>query len=140
MTPKKSPELIETFRAVLPRDRRVQAKKLFGNPCGFVNGNMFTGVHEDQLILRLPELERARLLRIEGAAIFEPMKGRPMDEYVRVPPAMLANRRQLRGWVKRAFDYASSLPASGKKSASASRLASPLPPRGAPPRGRRPAS
>jgi TfoX/Sxy family transcriptional regulator of competence genes len=114
MSSRKKPPLplLETFQAVLPKDRRAQKRKLFGNPCCFVNGTMFTGVHEDQLIVRLPDRQRARLLSIEGAQIFEPMKGRPMPEYVRVPPAMLENRRQLRGWVKRAFEYCSSLPKS----------------------------
>jgi TfoX/Sxy family transcriptional regulator of competence genes len=113
---KKAPhQLLETFTAVLPKDRRAEQKRLFGNPCCFVNGTMFTGVHEDQLIVRLSEPQRARLLTIEGAAIFEPMKGRPMTEFVRVPPAMLENRRQLRGWVRRAFDYCAKLPDPAKK-------------------------
>ena len=109
------PPLLATFDAVLPRDERVEQRKLFGNPCGYVNGNMFTSVHQDQWIVRLPEAQRRTLLGVEGASIFEPMKGRPMLEFVRVPTAMLANRRQLKGWVKRAFEYCSSLPVNEPK-------------------------
>lgn len=107
--------LSQVFEAVLPRDARVERRKLFGNPCGFVNGNLFTGVHEEQWIVRLSEPQREQLLGMAGAAIFEPMKGRPMVEFVRVPSTMLQNQRQLKGWVKRAFDYCSSLPSQGPK-------------------------
>lgn len=85
-------------------------RKLFGNPCGYVNGNMFTSVHEERWIVRLSGPERARLLDVEGAEIFEPLKGKPMAEYVRVPVAIVRDRRKLRGWLKRAFEYCVSLP------------------------------
>lgn len=111
MPPKHAPPLLlQAFEAVLPADARVERRKLFGNPCGFVNGNMFTGLHEDQWIVRLSEPQRAKLLGMDGASIFEPMKGRPMLEYVRVPSGMFTNPRQLKGWVKRAFDYCATLP------------------------------
>lgn len=109
-TKRTAPTLAASFEALLPRDERIQKRTLFGNPCGFVNGTMFTSVHESHWIVRLPDASRARLLGVEGAAIFEPLKGRPMPEYVRVPPTMAANRRRLRGWIKRAFDYCAGLP------------------------------
>lgn len=113
---RKSPQvLIDTFNAVLPKDERAQSRKMFGYPCCFVNGNMFTGLHQENLIVRLPERQRERLLRVDGAVVFEPMAGRPMSEYVTVPPTMLANKRQLRSWVKKAFDYGLTLPGTQRK-------------------------
>ena len=115
MPKQKQPHLSETFRAVLPADRRAEHKKLFGNPCCFVNGTMFTSVHEGALIVRLSPTARARLLKMEGAAVFEPLRGRPMTEYVRVPAAMLEDPASLRDWVQRAFDYCAKLPRARKK-------------------------
>jgi hypothetical protein len=56
----KSPEsLIEAFHEALPDDDRIERRKLFGFPCAFVNGNMFTGLHQRDMIVRLPEDARA---------------------------------------------------------------------------------
>ena len=114
---KSPPELIAAFDAALPADRRVQRRTMFGYPCAFTGGNMFTGLHQENLIVRLPEGERARLLREPGAAVFEPMPGRQMKEYVTVPPELVEDREALRGWMTTALDYAASLPAKGSKPA-----------------------
>lgn len=118
---KSSAQLAETFQAAVPDGPGVERRQMFGYPCAFVNGNMFTGLHEERLIVRLPEQQRAELLALDGAAVFEPMKGRPMREYVVVPPAILDDETTLRTWMRRARDYAASLPAKVKKSAKPSR-------------------
>jgi TfoX/Sxy family transcriptional regulator of competence genes len=101
-------ELVETFHASLPDDGRVEPRKMFGYPCAFVSGNMFTGLHGDRMIVRLPEQGRDELLRMPGAAPFVPMPGRPMREYVVVPPDMPLDKR--RAWVKRSLEWAATLP------------------------------
>ncbi len=106
---RKSPqELIDTFEAVMPGPPAL-ARKMFGFPAGFVGGRLFMGLHQEDMMLRLPEDLRAKLLRIDGARIFEPVPGRPMREYVVVPPSLIANRGQLVYWVTKAFEYGSSL-------------------------------
>jgi TfoX/Sxy family transcriptional regulator of competence genes len=112
---KSPPELIAAFDAALPADRRVQRRKMFGYPCAFTGGNMFTGLHQESCIVRLPETERARLLREPGASIFAPMPGRQMKEYVALPPAVVEDGEALRGWMTIALDYASALPAKGPR-------------------------
>lgn len=114
---KSSPQLVETFQTAVPDGPGVERRQMFGYPCAFVNGNKFPGLHEERLIVRLPEGQRAELLAADGAAVFEPTKGRPMREYVVVPPAMLDDEKALRTWMRRARDYAASLPAKVKKSA-----------------------
>lgn len=103
------------FAAALPDDPRIERRVMFGYPCAFVNGQMFTGTHEQNIVVRLPEAERAKLLRQDGAAPFVPMPGRPMKEYVAVPPAMLDKPARLRGWMDKALAYAASLPPKEKK-------------------------
>lgn len=102
------------FDAALPDDPRLERRKMFGFPAGFVGGNMFAGTYGESVVVKLPEAERARALG-QGASAFEPMPGRVMREYVVVPPAALADAAQLRGWVQRAFDYVATLPPKAKE-------------------------
>lgn len=112
---KPSEELIKLFEEVIPGPPAT-AKKMFGFPAAFVNGNMFMGLHQESMILRLPENLRAELLKM-NAQIFEPMPGRPMREYVVVPPSLLRDCNKLSSWAQKALEYGSSLPPkAGKKS------------------------
>ena len=43
-------------------------RKMFGYPCAFVNGNMFAGLFQTGLFLRLSEPEREEFLRLKGAS------------------------------------------------------------------------
>ena len=88
-----------------------EQRKMFGYPCAFVNGNMFAGLHEAGLILRLPESEREEFLRLKGALRFEPMPGRVMREYVVAPEDMARHPEVVANWLRKAFAYGSSLPA-----------------------------
>jgi TfoX/Sxy family transcriptional regulator of competence genes len=106
---KASPALVETFERAFPDDPSAQRKQMFGFPAGFVNGNMFSGLFEQDLVLRLAEADRRAIVEQHGALPFEPM-GRPMTGYVRAPAAMLDQPAVLREWVRRAFDYAAALP------------------------------
>src|SRR5260370_38250476 len=64
---------------------------------------------QDDLILRLPERLREELLKVDGAKIFSPMPGRPMREYVAVPPLIRANHKELASWVSRTLEHGESL-------------------------------
>ncbi len=57
--------LIEAFDAALPDDPRIERRKMFGCPCAFINDNMFTGIHEDGVIVRVPR-DPCRARRIGG--------------------------------------------------------------------------
>ena len=85
---------------------------MFGYPSAFVNGNMFAGTFQDSIIVRLAETDRAALLRLKGAAPFEPM-GHPMKEYIVVPAGMVAKPKELGAWIERGHRYALTLPAKG---------------------------
>lgn len=84
---------------------------MFGYPAAFVGGNMSTGLHQDAWMVRLPEGARAELLALDGARVFEPMAGRPMREYVVLPPSVVGDDAALDLWVARSIAYAASLPA-----------------------------
>jgi TfoX/Sxy family transcriptional regulator of competence genes len=107
---KSSESLIEAFHEALPDDDGIERRKMFGFPCAFANGKMFTGLHQRDMIIRLPEDARAELLEMPGASRFELMAGRVMREYVAVPHAMQRDAETLAAWVARSYEFALSLP------------------------------
>ena len=111
---KSPPQLVETFHGALPDDPLVERRTMFGYPCAFVHGNMFAGLHQDAMVLRLPEAEREAM---PGARPFEPMPGRFMREYVVVPSVILASGTELKAWAGKALAYAASLPRKKKAAA-----------------------
>jgi TfoX/Sxy family transcriptional regulator of competence genes len=116
---KTPPELVDTLHetvgAALADDAAVDFKPMFGYPCYWTGGNMFFATHQEYLILRLSENDRAAFLALPGAHQFEPMAGRPMREYVVVPSAVVDDRAALRDWVRKAYGYTASLPPKEKK-------------------------
>jgi TfoX/Sxy family transcriptional regulator of competence genes len=105
---KSPPELVKKFEKLVP-GAPAQMRQMFGYPACFVNGNMFMGLHQDNMVLRLPDTQRAAFLKLNGAGQFEPMPGRPMKEYVTVPPALLKTPKKLEPWVAKALKYGASL-------------------------------
>src|SRR5215471_9377790 len=111
MTWEKSPqELIDLFTSLAPADPGVEQKKMFGWPCCFVNGNLFTGLHKQGMIFRLSEADQAAFLKLDGAADFEPMPGRKMRGYVILSEPLTRDRKELARWISRVLQFASGLP------------------------------
>lgn len=115
---KSSPELVAAFDKALPASPAVTRRPMFGYASAFVNGNMFAGTFQDAIVVRLADPDRASLLKMKGAAQFEPM-GHPMKEYVVVPPSLVAKPKELAAWIERGHRYALALPAKGAKKATA---------------------
>jgi TfoX/Sxy family transcriptional regulator of competence genes len=111
---KPDPALVEAFLAALPLTAGVERRQMFGCPCAFVHGNMFAGVHETRLIVRIPSEAAARP--------FAPM-GRAMKDYAAIEDALDCEPRELRDWVTRAFEYTRALPPKVKKAANKSAVA-----------------
>ena len=106
---KVTPELnafLEEQMAAFKADRR----PMFGALTYFVNGNMFAGIHEETIILRLSEKDRAEIMaEFDEVRLFEPMEGRPMKEYVALPEPVYSRSDPFQKWIRRSFEYASSL-------------------------------
>ena len=113
---KPSPDLVRLLDEVMPQgEAPVEFKPMFGGPCYWVSGNMFAAVHQESILVRLGEADRADLLAQQGAHLFEPMEGRPMREYVVFPEAMLGDRERLGACLGKGLAYAASLPPKEKK-------------------------
>ena len=108
--PKPSDTSKAVFESMVPDDPRVTVRPMFGNVAAFVNGNMFMGLFGDELFVRLSEIERSELLATEGASSFEPMKGRPMKEYVELPANWRDDSTEAHFWVSRSLEWTSQMP------------------------------
>ena len=111
---KSSPKLVDRFHEVVAGIEGLEVRKMFGYPAGFVGGNMVAGLHQESMIVRLPDDERAERLAA-GWSQFEPMPGRPMREYVALPSEVVADPDEARRWIERAAAYVRSLPPKAAK-------------------------
>ena len=114
---KSPPELVARFDAVLPEGPGVERRQMFGYPCAFVNGNMFTGLHQESMIVRLAEADRTIMKEQHGAGLFKPFgpdSKMTMREYVTVPEPILTDPKALGALVMKSVQYASSLPPKNK--------------------------
>jgi TfoX/Sxy family transcriptional regulator of competence genes len=107
-------KVLDEIVAGLEIDAPVDYRPMFGCPAYFTGGNLFAGVWQETMMLRLSEDERAEVTAAGGRP-FEPMPGRAMKEYVALPPDMMADRDVARLWVRKAAAYAASLPPKEKK-------------------------
>ena len=67
------------------------------------------GLHQSNMVLRLEDHTRQEFLKLAGAHTFEPMPGRPMREYVVVPPTLITDSKKLTPWVSKALEYGTTL-------------------------------
>lgn len=89
---------------------------MFGYPVYFVNGNMFMGVHGEDIFMRLSAEDRVKILEERGdVTMFTPAEGRTMKEYVIVPKTLYEDLEPFRFWRDRSFAFVSSLPPKAKK-------------------------
>lgn len=111
---KSKPETVERFHEAAAGIEGLEIRKMFGYPAGFIGGNLATSLHQDTLIVRLPEDERLARLS-DGWQQFEPMPGRPMREYLALPDAVAADPTEARRWMERAAAYVRTLPPKAPK-------------------------
>ncbi len=102
--------LVRQFEAAIAAVPGAELRKMFGYPAAVVRGHTFAGLFQEHMILRLAAADRAELARHPGAQPFEPMPGRPMREYLVVPPAIRETLPELARWLGRASSYAGSRP------------------------------
>ena len=107
--------LVAQFERAIEGLSGIQTRKMFGYPAAFVNGNMFSGLFQSSIILRLSESDRAACASGYGARPFEPMPGRPMREYIVLPDEIVGSAKALAAWLRKGHDHAASLPPKGPR-------------------------
>ena len=64
---------------------------MFGIPTLMVKGKAFAGLFKDAMVFKLQGKDHERALALPGAQLFDPSgRGRPMKEWVQVPPTHAA--------------------------------------------------
>ncbi|HEY8738417.1 MAG TPA: TfoX/Sxy family protein [Candidatus Dormibacteraeota bacterium] len=108
--PKSTVEATTAFLALVPKDPALTTRPMFGNMAAFINGNMFAGLFGDDLFVRLPDVERAKVKQ-QGGKDFEPMPGRAMTGYVCVAATWRAGPAPARAAIAQALTWTRQMPA-----------------------------
>lgn len=100
--------LAARIRAVLGRRKELVEKKMFGGLAFLLNANMFCGVLQKDLVLRLGAEAGDQALKSPHVRSMD-FTGRPMKGYVYIAPPGIPNDQALRQWLERAIAFTSSL-------------------------------
>lgn len=108
---RKAPEtLIKRFNSLLPQHPDAEPRLMFGYAACFVKGNFWMGLHQDDVVVRLPDGLEKRFDALNGAAPFDPMGGRPMKAWFVVPKAVVASDDALGRLMQATFAAVQKLP------------------------------
>jgi TfoX/Sxy family transcriptional regulator of competence genes len=107
--PKPTEQAKAAFTKLVPGGPTVTLRPMFGNLAAFVNGNMFAGLFGEDLFVRLPDDESAKV-RKQGGRDFAPMAGRPMKGYVTVPSTWRTKPEPAKAWIVAALDITARMP------------------------------
>jgi len=116
--------LVERLRGVLAKRDNVSEKKMFGGVAFLLDGKMFIGVNDGDLMVRVGPDNYERALARPHARPMD-FTGRPLTGYVYVSEAGYRGAGLAR-WANEAADFVETVPAT-KKKAKAKRRKSPPP-------------
>jgi hypothetical protein len=108
---KKAPDALKALMEKAMAGIGAEKRTMFGFPCWFVNGNMFSGLFEDSVFVRLSPAQ-AEEARAAGRPFppFAPMPGRPMKAYSVIPKDVHTSSSRFRALLEEAARHAASLP------------------------------
>lgn len=102
-------KLATRIRKALSRHKALTEIKMFGGLCFTIRGNMCCGVLNDDLVLRVAPEAAAKYLAEPHVRPMD-FTGRPMKNFLYVGPGGTRSAPALKKWVKRAAEFALSLP------------------------------
>ncbi len=107
---------LEELLDIMLNFHNVTKRRMFSSQAYFANGNMFVGVFEDTIFLRLPEKDR-ELIKDQYNDIehFEPLEGKKMREYLVINDQIFGNIPEFEKWLDKSYQYASKIPPKKRK-------------------------
>lgn len=103
-------DLAERVRQVLATETDVDEKRMFGGLAFLLGGRMSVAVSGNGgLMVRTIAGQTEKLLAEPGVVVVE-MRGRRMNNWLRVEPAQLSTEAALRTWVDRGVEAARAQP------------------------------
>ena len=104
----------QRVRRALTKQRGVVEKKMFGGLAFLLHGHMCCGVVGEELMVRVgADAYDAALSRPHARQM--DFTGKPLRGFVYVAPAGFASAGDLRAWVAKGADFASSLPSKRRR-------------------------
>jgi TfoX/Sxy family transcriptional regulator of competence genes len=112
----KAPEELKSTVQALMEGVECEMKPMFGYPAYFINKNMFAGLFQDKLFLRLsPDQVTSLKKAFPDLSLLEPMPGRPMKDYHTIPEKLYKNSTKISRVIAEAAEHCRSLPAKAQK-------------------------
>ena len=106
----KAPEELKAFIESLMQSVDCEKRPMFGYPAFFIKKNMFAGLFQDKLFLRLSPEQLASLKEaFPTIANLEPMPGRPMKDYFVIPEKLYRDKKQMPKVVEECAAYCQTL-------------------------------
>jgi TfoX/Sxy family transcriptional regulator of competence genes len=103
-------EQIETrIEKIISSWKNTAQKNMFGGVCHLLNGNMFSGVYKDFLILRLGKENGDKALALPHVRPFD-ITGKPMKGWIMVEQDGFRTDDDLAVWLNQARKFVNSLP------------------------------
>jgi hypothetical protein len=75
-------------------------------PCCFVNGNLFTGPHNQSIVLRLSDEDQAALLKLKWGGGIRANAKRKMKGYVILGDPLKRDRQEPAQWINHSLHFA----------------------------------
>lgn len=113
-------KLAERLRAILAGKPGVDEKKMFGGLAFLLDGKMFCGVINNDLMVRVGPDDYEKAVREPHARPMD-FTGRPLTGFLYVGPKGHADGAALEQWVRRCADFVAALPAKKKSTQSAAK-------------------
>ncbi|MFW9863156.1 MAG: TfoX/Sxy family protein [Candidatus Thorarchaeota archaeon] len=111
---KPSEDLMGILEAKL-ENVKCEKRKMFGQYAFFLNGNMFTGVFQSRIFLRLSSESKKKIMeQYPQISHFEPRKGQVMQEYIEIPSKLVENEDIFSELLDSSINYANRLPSKKK--------------------------
>jgi TfoX/Sxy family transcriptional regulator of competence genes len=95
-------------QAIQDRDG-LSERKMFGGLCLMLHGNMFAGIIDDELMLRVGPENSEELLARPGARPMD-FTGKPMKGYLYVEASAFTSEAGLKDWLGQALSFVGTLP------------------------------
>jgi TfoX/Sxy family transcriptional regulator of competence genes len=112
----KAPEELKSHIEDLMKAVEFEKRPMFGYPAFFINRNMFAGLFQDKLFLRLsPDQVTSLRKSFPTLGQLEPMPGRPMKDYFVIPEKLHTDSKMMPKVVEEAARYCRTLPLKAKK-------------------------
>jgi TfoX/Sxy family transcriptional regulator of competence genes len=112
----KAPEELKVLMESAMTGIDCEKRPMFGYPAYFINRNMFAGLFQDRLFVRLSEAQLQELRRMHPSiANLEPMPGRPMKNYFVLPQGLLSNPSKLSKILVESAEYTRTIAPKVKK-------------------------